>query len=72
MSKSWRVIMVVMLIVILLGAVFIGVGLVTGGEWDRIYTTLDGRYHVDMWVKYFGQVYVVIRDALVAPVAPAV
>ncbi len=69
MSKSWRIIMVVVLIAVLLGAVCVGVGLVTGGEWDRIYTTLDGRYHVDMYVDWLGQVYVAIRDALMTSVA---
>ncbi len=69
MSKSWRIIMVVVLVAILLGAVCVGVGLVTGGEWDRIYTTLDGRYHVDMYVDWLGQVYVAIRDALMTSVA---
>ncbi len=70
MSKSWRVISLVVLIAILLGAVFVGVGLVTGGEWDRIYTTLDGRYHVDMYVDYVGQVFTVIKDAWNSPVPP--
>ncbi len=69
MSKSWRVISLIVLIAILLGAVCVGVGLVTGGEWDRIYTTLDGRYHVDMYVDWLGQVYVAIRDALMTSVA---
>ena len=70
MSKSWRVISLVVLIAILLGAVFVGVGLVTGGEWDRIYTTLDARYHLDMYVDYVGQVFTVIKEAWVAPAAP--
>ena len=69
MSKSWRIIMIVVLIAILLGAVFVGVGLVTGGEWDRIYAGLDLRYHVDMYVDYLGQVYTVLRDAILSPVA---
>lgn len=67
MSKSWRVISLVVLIAILLGAVCVGVGLVTGGEWDRIYSTLDARYHIDMYVEYVGQVLTVIRDAWVSP-----
>lgn len=70
MSKSWRVISLVVLIAILLGAVCVGVGLVTGGEWDRIYSILDERYHVDMYVDYIGDVYTVIKDALVSPAAP--
>ena len=68
MSKSWRIIMIVVLIAVLLGAVFVGVGLITGGEWDRIYSILDTRYHVDMYVDYIGQVYTVLRDAILTPV----
>ena len=68
MSRSWRVISLVVLIAILFGAVCVGVGLVTGGEWDRIYSTLDERYHVDMYADYVGDVYTVLKDALLAPV----
>ena len=71
MSKSWRVISLVVLIAILLGAVCVGVGLVTGGEWDRIYSTLDARYHIDMYIDYIGQVFTVLKEAWVSPNAPA-
>ena len=63
MSRSWRIISLIVLIAILLGAVCVGVGLFTGGEWDRIYSSLDARYHVDMYVDYVGQVFTVLRDA---------
>ena len=69
MSKSWRVISLVVLIAILLGAVCVGVGLVTGGEWDRIYSILDARYHIDMYVDYVGDVFTVLKEAWVAPPA---
>ena len=69
MSRSWRVISLVVLIAILFGAVCVGVGLVTGGEWDRIYSSLDARYHIDMYVDYIGQVFTVLRDAWVSPSA---
>ena len=62
MSRSWRIISLIVLIAILLGAVCVGVGLVTGGEWDRIYSSLDARYHIDMYVDYVGQVFTVLRD----------
>ena len=64
MSRSWRVISLVVLIAILFGAICVGVGLVTGGDWNRIYASLDARYHIDMYVDYLGQVYVVLRDAV--------
>ncbi len=52
MSKVWRVVMVVVLIAILAGAVCVGVGMMTGGSWDHIYSVLDDRYHVDVYWKY--------------------
>ena len=70
MNKTWRIILLVVLIAILLGAVCAGVGLVTGGEWDRIHTALDERYHLDMYWNYAGEVYAVLHDAWVNP-APA-
>ncbi len=63
MSRSWRVISLVVLIAILVGAVCVGVGLVTGGEWDRIYSTLDARYHIDMYITYVGDVFRAIKGA---------
>ena len=71
MSKSWRVISLVVLIAILFGAVCVGVGLVTGGEWDRIYSTLDARYHIDMYIDYIGDVFTVLKDAWVSPAVTA-
>jgi len=69
MSKVWRVVLVVVTISILLGAVCIGVGLITGGEWERVYAALDTRYHVDAYVNYAGDVIEAVEAALNAPMA---
>ena len=69
MSKGWRVIMIVVMIAVLLGAVCVGVGVMTGGEWDRIHTVLDARYHVDVYVAYAQEVVHVIWTALTTPAA---
>ena len=71
MSNSWRVISLIVLIAILFGAVCVGVGLVTGGEWDRIYSSLDARYHVDMYIDYVGDVFTALKDAWVSPAVSA-
>ena len=68
MKSGWRVILSIVLIAALLGAVCVGVGL-TGGEWARIYSTLDSRYHVAAYVDYVQQVIAVFRDALFSPAA---
>ena len=69
MKSGWRVILIIVLIAALLGAVCVGVGLITGGEWDRIYSTLDGRYHLELYIEYAQQVIEVFREALFAPAA---
>ena len=69
MSKSWRIILSVVLIAVLLGGVCAGVGLITGGEWDRIHTALDARYHLDMYWEYAGDVVGALREAWVSPLA---
>lgn len=69
MSKTWRVVWIIVLIAVLLGAVCVGVGVITGGEWSRIYSILDTRYHVDVYVKYAQQVVQTVWDALTMPVA---
>lgn len=74
MSKAWRVISIIVMIVILLGAVCIGVGLVTGGEWARVYDALDESYSVKWYVEnrqqyleYPGKVIEAIRTAWITP-----
>ena len=69
MKSGWRVILVIVLIAALLGAVCVGVGLVTGGDWPRIYSILDGRYHVTLYLDYAQQVIAVFQDALFTPAA---
>lgn len=67
MSKSWRIIVSVVLIAVLFGAVCAGVGVITGGEWSRIHASLDARYHLDLYWNYLRDVYTVLRDALTTP-----
>ena len=67
--KKNKYVIALVLIAALLGAVCVGVGLITGGEWARIYSTLDSRYHVAAYVDYVQQVIAVFRDALFSPAA---
>lgn len=49
MKSGWKIILIVVVIALLLGAVCIGVGAMTGADYSRIWSTLDSRYHVDMY-----------------------
>ena len=55
MKKAWRIIIVIVLVAILLGAVSVGVGFMTGADADRIISVLDSRYNVVAWFNYFTQ-----------------
>lgn len=57
MKKGWRVIIVIVLVAVLLGAVSLAVGFMTGAETSRIIDTLDARYSINMWIDYFSLVY---------------
>ena len=56
MKSGWKIILIVVVIAILLGAICIGVGAMTGADFSRIWATLDNRYHVDMYYQYFVEV----------------
>ena len=51
MIKGWKLVIGISFAAIILGAVCIGVGLLTGADFERIFTTLDQRYQI---VAYFN------------------
>ena len=59
MRKAWKVILVIVLAAVLLGAVCVGVGLVTGADSARILGVLDRRYnftsYVNAYLQYAGE-----------------
>lgn len=55
--------MAIVLIVIVIGIVGVGVGMLTGAEYTRIYSVLDDQYHIDMWLNYFAEVAAVVQAA---------
>lgn len=69
MKKGWRIIITIVLVAILLGAVSVGVGLMTGGDLPRIYAALDERYHPALYYDYVLQVIDVLWGAVRSAVA---
>ena len=63
MKKGWKIIMAIFLIVVFIGVVSIGVGMLTGAEYTRIYSVLDDQYHIDMWINYFSEVAAALQAA---------
>ena len=64
MKSGWKIILLVVLIAILLGAVCMGVGMMTGADFTRIWATLDDKYHVDMYYQYFMEVWSLLQAEL--------
>ena len=56
MKKGWKIVFTIFLIVVVIGIVGVGVGMLTGAEFTRIYSVLDDQYHIDMWLNYFAEV----------------
>ena len=56
MNKGWKIIGGIVLVLILLGAICIGVGFMTGGDVVDIYSTLNLRYNLsgywDLWSEW--------------------
>ena len=44
MKKGWKIVAVIVLIVIILGAVCVGIGALTGASLSRIYSVIDYQY----------------------------
>ena len=64
MKSGWKIILLVVLIAILLGAVCMGVCMMTGADFARIWATLDDKYHVDMYYQYFVEVWTLLQAEL--------
>jgi len=52
MKKGWRVTISIVMVAILLGAVCIGVGMLTGADTARIYTSLDNRFMITQYYQW--------------------
>ena len=63
MKKGWKIVFTIFLIVIVIGIVGVGVGMLTGAEFTRIYSVLDDQYHIDMWLNYSAEVAAAVQAA---------
>jgi len=64
MKKAWRIVIAIVLVCVLLGAVCIGVGMITGADMERIYSVLDDRYHLTMYYQYGLDVMAALESQL--------
>lgn len=64
MKKVWKAVGVLVLIMVVLGAILIGVGFVTGADSSRIYSVLDNQYLLTDKIDWLAQVFDLYSDAL--------
>jgi len=73
MKKAGRVVLIIVLAAVLLGAVCVGVGLMTGADTMRIYSALDSRYNIgayqEAYTAYAGEVIGAVTEAWQGPAA---
>ena len=53
MKKVWHVVIIIVLIAVLLGAVSIGVGYMTGADSERILGVMDAKCNLSGWIEFF-------------------
>ncbi|MBR4394566.1 MAG: hypothetical protein IKT07_11185 [Oscillospiraceae bacterium] len=56
MNKGWRIILGIVLVAVLLGAICMGVGLLTGADTARIIRNLDDQYQLTSYVEMYASV----------------
>jgi len=64
MAKAWRVVIIIVLIAVILGSVLIGVGMMTGANFERLYGTVAERYNLVEDPAEYAQYVQDVIDAL--------
>lgn len=64
MAKGWKIIIAISFAAIVLGGVCIGVGLLTGAEFERIFNTLDQRYMLTDYYNWFLEAVNAVAEQL--------
>lgn len=68
MSKGWKIVGTIVLILVLFGAICIGVGFMTGGDLVDIYSTLKVRFNLegywDAWSNWAIESYNAISQGV--------
>lgn len=64
MSKIWRVVTTIVLIVLLLAVVCVTVGFMTGAEFSRISQTFHSQYNISEYIEWAQVSYAEITSVL--------
>lgn len=66
MKKGWKMVAIIVLAVVIIGAVLTSIGFVTGADTARIYYVLDDNYVMTEKIEWFKQVIQLYTQALLA------
>ena len=61
MTKMWRVILTIVLILILIGIIAVAVGFLTGADSARIYQTAENNNLINLVMRYFDWLGQIVR-----------
>lgn len=64
MKKGWKIIATIAMAAALLGAVCLGVGLITGADLENIFSLLDERYQLQANYEYIREVWRIVTETL--------
>ena len=64
MKRVWKSVGVLVLTVVVVGAILIGVGFITGADTSRIYSVLDNQYLLTEKVSWLSEVIGLYSRAL--------
>lgn len=64
MKKAWRVVLIIVLVALVLGAVCAAVGLITGADLPRILSVLDDRYGINLYINWFNELMADVRAVM--------
>ena len=65
MKKAWSIVLAIAFVCILLGAIAIGVGYLTGADLETVYTTLEGTQvadYIGLLIRYWNTGFAYVQQ----------
>lgn len=62
MKKAWRIVIVIVIALAAIGAVCMGVGIMTGADWSHVTAVLNEKHHLQEYYQWFVQVIQVLAS----------
>lgn len=66
MEKFRKILLGFIIVVFVLGLICVGVGFLTGGDFERIFAVLNSRFHIESTLSLYGSYFERIKDLLLS------